>query len=563
MIVHLIDGTYELFRHFYGLRRSRKGKDPPFGAVAGVLQHGAADDRERRDARRRRDRSRDRVVPQRALAGYKTGEGIDRALWAQFHPLEEALAAMGVAVWPMVELEADDALASAAHLAPQDARVEKVCIWTPDKDLAQCVRGDRVVQMDRKSGEDPRRRGRAREVRRRAAGSIPDYLALVGDAADGYPGIPATGTEDGGPADQPPRPDRGLSARGARARAARAALQDARDAAHRRAAFRRRGGAALARTDTFIRAGCRENRRRAPHRPRAGAGKGPAAENRLNPAGDSCVHLEWAGVYSPGGLAGSAAAIDSLGPPSARFRIPTRDSAWQPRAGMERRGKATGGVLGMKKRMILMLSRRPGLHRRDRRGQDGQIQTGMAQHAAFQMPPEAVTTVDREADDWPATWNAIGSVTAVQRRRRSARTCPGIVETIAFESGQTVRGRRRARAARHTTGAGAARGGRGAARSWRSSTSSARRAWSSRASQAQADWDNGSTPSPSRPRRESARSSATIARKTIRAPFSGVLGIRQVNLGQYLAGGDADRAAAVAGPDLRELLGAAAGGRRS
>jgi len=125
-------------------------------------------------------------------AGYKTGAGIERALRAQFVPLEEALAAMGVAVWPMVELEADDALASAAYLATQDSRVEKVCIWTPDKDLAQCVVGDRVVQVD----------GRRGVIRDAAAVRakfgvdpelIPDYLALVGDAADGYPGISGCG----------------------------------------------------------------------------------------------------------------------------------------------------------------------------------------------------------------------------------------------------------------------------------------------------------------------------------------------------------------------------------
>jgi 5'-3' exonuclease len=124
--------------------------------------------------------------------GYKTGEGIEPALWNQFHPLEHALAAMGVVVWPMAELEADDALASAARFAATDARVEKVCIWTPDKDLAQCVVEDRVVQMDRRSG-----------TMRDAAGVkakfgvvpalIPDYLALVGDSADGYPGIPGLG----------------------------------------------------------------------------------------------------------------------------------------------------------------------------------------------------------------------------------------------------------------------------------------------------------------------------------------------------------------------------------
>src|SRR6476646_7768966 len=153
MIVHLIDGTYELFRHFYGLRRFTKGEDRPFGAVIGVLQSvlqiietgeshiGVATDHVIESFRN-------------ALwAGYKTGEGIEPALLAQFHPLEDALDAMGVAVWPMIELEADDALASAAHLACADARVEKVCIWTPDKDLAQCVRGERVVQMDRRSNK--------------------------------------------------------------------------------------------------------------------------------------------------------------------------------------------------------------------------------------------------------------------------------------------------------------------------------------------------------------------------------------------------------------------------
>src|SRR3954451_1003485 len=141
MVIHLIDGTYELFRHFYGLRRFTKGVDRPYGAVVGVLQTivqmlekgathvGVATDHVI-------ESFRNGLWP-----GYKTGEGIEPALWAQFHPLEEALTAMGVAVWPMVDLEADDALASAAHLAAADVRVVKVCIWTPDKDLAQCVRG--------------------------------------------------------------------------------------------------------------------------------------------------------------------------------------------------------------------------------------------------------------------------------------------------------------------------------------------------------------------------------------------------------------------------------------
>ncbi len=192
MVVHVVDGTYELFRHFYGQRRFNKGEDRPYGAVVGVLNTvlemieggavhvGVATDHVI-------ESFRNRLWP-----GYKTGDGIDPALFAQFRPLEEALRAMGVVVWPMIELEADDALASAARIASEDARVEKVCIWTPDKDLAQCVRGDRVVQIDRKT-----------KVIRDADGVrqkfgvdpilIPDFLALVGDAADGYPGIAGIG----------------------------------------------------------------------------------------------------------------------------------------------------------------------------------------------------------------------------------------------------------------------------------------------------------------------------------------------------------------------------------
>jgi 5'-3' exonuclease len=180
-----------LFRHFYGLRRFTK-TDRPLGAVHGVLhtvldmiQQGAT----------HIGVATDHVIEsfRNALyAGYKTGEGMEPALLAQFHPLEEALADMGVTVWPMVELEADDALASAARLAEADPRVEKVCIWTPDKDLGQCVRGGRVVQVYRRAkqildaagirkkfGVDPER--------------IPDFLALVGDEADGYPGIDGYG----------------------------------------------------------------------------------------------------------------------------------------------------------------------------------------------------------------------------------------------------------------------------------------------------------------------------------------------------------------------------------
>jgi 5'-3' exonuclease len=199
VIVHLIDGTYELFRHFYGLRRftrvkgsASRGVDRPYGAVVGVLQ-GVLAMIEQGDTYV--GVATDHVIESfrnRLWADYKTGDGIEPALLAQFHPLEEALAAMGVVVWPMIELEADDALASAAHLASKDKKVEKVAIWTPDKDLAQCVRDTRVVQID----------GRRKTIRD-AAGIrekfgvdpplIPDLLALVGDAADGYPGISGIG----------------------------------------------------------------------------------------------------------------------------------------------------------------------------------------------------------------------------------------------------------------------------------------------------------------------------------------------------------------------------------
>ncbi|HEY1230175.1 MAG TPA: hypothetical protein VGF26_22930, partial [Ramlibacter sp.] len=151
MVIDLIDGTYELFRHFHGLRRFTKGLDRPFGAVTGVL-HGVLEMIERGTTHV--GVATDHVIESfrnGLWPGYKTGQGIEPALWAQFRPLEEGLAAMGVVVWPMVELEADDALASAAHLAAGDERVEKVLLWTPDKDLAQCVRGDRVLQVDRRA----------------------------------------------------------------------------------------------------------------------------------------------------------------------------------------------------------------------------------------------------------------------------------------------------------------------------------------------------------------------------------------------------------------------------
>ena len=193
MIIHLIDGTYELYRHFYGIR-SGTSSDPQFGAVRGVLNTvalmleggathiGVATDHVI-------ESFRNDLWP-----GYKTGEGIEPALWAQFHPLESALSSMGVAVWPMTDFEADDALASAAHLADQNRMVEQVQIWTPDKDLAQCVRSDRVVQADRRSGKVRDADGVIAKFGV-APQFIPDFLALAGDSADGYPGIRGCGVK--------------------------------------------------------------------------------------------------------------------------------------------------------------------------------------------------------------------------------------------------------------------------------------------------------------------------------------------------------------------------------
>ena len=192
MIVHLIDGTYELFRHFYGHRRYNKGNDKPFGAVAGVL-HSVLEMVE--TGATHIGVATDHVIESfrnDLWPDYKTGEGIEPNLQAQFLPLEDALKAMGVAIWPMVELEADDGLASAAHLAALDSRVEKVCIWANDKDLAQCVRGDRVVQIIRK-GMQIRNAEGVKAKFGVAPELIPDFLALVGDSSDGYPGIQGIG----------------------------------------------------------------------------------------------------------------------------------------------------------------------------------------------------------------------------------------------------------------------------------------------------------------------------------------------------------------------------------
>jgi 5'-3' exonuclease len=197
MDVYLIDGTYELFRHFYAVPAARDRDGREVGAVRGVLRSllgmmtvntthiGVATDHVIESFRNH------------LWSGYKTGDGIDPALLSQFPLLEDMLSALGVAVWPMVEFEADDALAAAAGKAAADPRVDKVFICTPDKDLAQSVRGTRVVQMDR----------RARTIRDEAGvvarfgvppGSIPDYLALVGDSSDGFPGLPGWGAKSAG-----------------------------------------------------------------------------------------------------------------------------------------------------------------------------------------------------------------------------------------------------------------------------------------------------------------------------------------------------------------------------
>ena len=192
MDVYLIDGTYELFRHYYAVPPEKNADGLEVAAIQGVLASmlGMIN-----SGTRYIGVATDHVIESfrnRLWPGYKTGAGIEPALWRQFPQLEAALAAMGVVVWPMIELEADDALASAARIASEDPRVEKVCIWANDKDLAQCVRGDRVVQVDRRAGEI-----RDAEAVRKKFGVPPeliaDYLALVGDAQDGYPGIRGIG----------------------------------------------------------------------------------------------------------------------------------------------------------------------------------------------------------------------------------------------------------------------------------------------------------------------------------------------------------------------------------
>ncbi len=193
MIVHLVDGTYELFRYFLSPAAAFERAAPEelravrgvVASILGMLEGGAT----------HLGVATDHVIESfrnELWPGYKTGEAIDPVLYAQFEPLEDALRALGVVVWAMVEFEADDALAAAATMAAADARVEQVIVCTPDKDLAQCVSDDRIVQLDR----------RTREIRNESGvqqkfgvlpGSIPDWLALVGDSADGFPGLPGWG----------------------------------------------------------------------------------------------------------------------------------------------------------------------------------------------------------------------------------------------------------------------------------------------------------------------------------------------------------------------------------
>jgi 5'-3' exonuclease len=194
MDVYLIDGTYELFRHYYAVPPARDADGREVGAVRGVLAsvlaliNGGA---------RYVGVATDHVIESfrnGLWPGYKTSAGVERDLLAQFSLLEETLSALGVAVWPMVEFEADDALASAAAICKRDARVDRIFICTPDKDLAQCVEGQRVVQMNRRTRTTFDEPGVVAKFGVRPV-SIPDYLALVGDAADGYPGLPGWGAK--------------------------------------------------------------------------------------------------------------------------------------------------------------------------------------------------------------------------------------------------------------------------------------------------------------------------------------------------------------------------------
>jgi len=195
MIVHLVDGTFELFRYFLSPAAAFDRSTPEalravrgvVASIVGMLEDGAT----------HVGVATDHVIESfrnGLWAGYKTGEGMDPLLASQFQPLEDALGALGVRVWPMVEFEADDALGAAATMAASDGRVEQVIVCSPDKDLAQCVRGARIVQLDRRTRE-VRDEGGVRQKFGVLPASIPDWLALVGDSADGYPGLPGWGTK--------------------------------------------------------------------------------------------------------------------------------------------------------------------------------------------------------------------------------------------------------------------------------------------------------------------------------------------------------------------------------
>jgi 5'-3' exonuclease len=192
MRAHLVDGTYELFRHHYGLPKDAQESRTAAtrGVVATVLGMLA-------DGATHVGVATDHVIESfrnGLWPGYKSSAGMPDVLLAQFPLVEEALVALGVKVWPMVDLEADDAMASAAAVAADDPEVEQVAIWTPDKDLGQCVRGNRVVQVDRRNKKVVDEEGVIAKFGV-APASIPDYLALVGDSADGFPGLPGFGAK--------------------------------------------------------------------------------------------------------------------------------------------------------------------------------------------------------------------------------------------------------------------------------------------------------------------------------------------------------------------------------
>ena len=194
MKIYLVDGTYELFRHYFAVPKARDAQGREVGAVRGVLASLLG---MMREGVTHIGVATDHVIESfrnQLWAGYKTGEGVEPDLLSQFPILEEVLAAAGIVVWPMVEFEADDALAAAAALATSDSRVEQVVICTPDKDLAQCVQGSRVVQLNRRTKITMDEAGVVAKFGV-SPGSIPDYLALVGDSADGYPGIPGWGAK--------------------------------------------------------------------------------------------------------------------------------------------------------------------------------------------------------------------------------------------------------------------------------------------------------------------------------------------------------------------------------